>query len=224
MSTDDDGEPDYTDDAIAKRLARLRDRPVDTAGLRLRMHEHIAAHRPKAPNRRWITPRRVFAASLFLLGSVVALLLTTRSSGVLASPMELSLIHRGNISGEEGAVIVNSMASVQRILTDRWTQCPRLPDCQFGQVKSCHVHQHAGKRLACVEMTVDGQTLTLAVASAADMRLPEAPTVSRNGDDYRIQSSGGVNIVVTRRRNLWICLMGELPVDLLVDVAASLRV
>lgn len=220
-------ETDRADDAIAKRLARLRQRPLHMRGLQRRARQAIAERaerRPLMPFRRWIGPLNAMAASLLLAGIVVAVVLMMRGSAVLASPVELSRIHQANISGEASAGVAASFESAEQYLARQWEQCPRLPDTPFISVTSCHVHRLAGKRIACVAGIVDGRPVTLAAAHATDMRLPRAPSVSRNGVEYRVQSSGGVNIVIAHRDGLWLCLMGELPVERLVEVAASLRV
>jgi hypothetical protein len=91
-------------------------------------------------------------------------------------------------------------------------------------VASCHVHLFSGKHLACLALKVEGQIVTLAVAHAADMQMPATgQIVTRGGAKYYVQSSGGVNIVIAQRDGLWLCVMGELPVERVVDLATSLR-
>jgi hypothetical protein len=55
------------------------------------------------------------------------------------------------------------------------------------------------------------------------MKLPPAPQIVRNGTTYRAQSVGRINMVMTERNGRWLCLMGEVPADRLVDVAAQVQ-
>ena len=66
-------------------------------------------------------------------------------------------------------------------------------------------------------------TVTMTVANAADMRTPKSPTATRNGVIYNVESVGSLEMVMTQRNGRWICLIGELPAERLMDLAAKLQ-
>jgi hypothetical protein len=55
------------------------------------------------------------------------------------------------------------------------------------------------------------------------MRLPSSPTRTRGGVTYHVQSSGRLNMVMTEWDDRWVCLIGEIPADRLMDIAEQLR-
>lgn len=225
MVTHDDNETLRVNGAVSQRLEKLRHRPVEMEQLRERVRSAVSGSRPVGQTLRWSTPLRAIAASLLMVGAVAAVLLMTSGGPVLASAAELSRIHRDNVSGASNATAVDSIQSARQVLAAQWSDCPHVPQADSMVAVSCRVHQLAGKRLACLALQVDGQPVTLVVAHAVDMQVPTAgQTVARGGVNYYLLSSGGVNIVVAQRDGLWICMMGELPVERIVDFTASLRV
>jgi hypothetical protein len=67
----------------------------------------------------------------------------------------------------------------------------------------------------------------LTVANAADMRAPNTPVVMRQGTPYHVQScpcsSGILNMVSAEKDGHWVCLIGQMPADHLMDLAAKLK-
>ena len=55
------------------------------------------------------------------------------------------------------------------------------------------------------------------------MKLAPAPVTTRNGADYRVQTVGDLNMVMTEQHGQWLCLIGQVSADHLMDVAAQLR-
>lgn len=222
MSKDDENESRLPSDPVAKRLEKLRDRPLEMERLRERVRSAVAASRPTARMLRWFTSVRTIAAILLITGAVVAVLWMTSGGPLPASAEELSSIHRENASGESHATPVDSVQSAHQVLAAQWSDCPHLPQVPASALASCHVQRFSGKRLACLALRVEGQAMTLVVAHAADMRVPTTgQRVARGGVNYCVQSSGGVNIVIAQRDGLWLCLMSELPAEKIIDFAAS---
>jgi hypothetical protein len=88
---------------------------------------------------------------------------------------------------------------------------------------SCCIHMMGRKKIACAAFQTDGLTVTMAVAEAADVKLPACQTLAIGGVIYHIQSHGGINMVMTEGDGRWVCLMGKLPVARLAERASSLR-
>lgn len=214
--------PGQADDALAQRLAKLSQRPIDMSRLEGRVKAVVGPAPSTRHSPHWITPRRA-AAGLLIAVPLIGLLLLLWSRPILASPAALSRIHDENVSGAPDAEVVDSMSAAERAIKRRWTHCPRLPELTSGKVMSCHVHESRCKRLSCLCIQIDGQTVTLAVAHPSDMRLPDAPFVSRDGIRYFVQSHGNTNIVIADRNGVWLCLIAALPSERLIETAAALR-
>jgi hypothetical protein len=63
----------------------------------------------------------------------------------------------------------------------------------------------------------------MAVAEAADVKLPPCEAVTIRGNSYHVQSHEGINMVMTERGGRWVCLMGKVPVNRLAEIASTLR-
>jgi hypothetical protein len=79
------------------------------------------------------------------------------------------------------------------------------------------------KKMACVLLKDEDVPITLAVASAADMKLAPAPVTTRNGVEYRVQKFGDLSMVMTEQHGQWLCLIGQVSADHLMDLAAQIR-
>jgi hypothetical protein len=80
-----------------------------------------------------------------------------------------------------------------------------------------------GKRVACVLLRNGGEPVTMTVANAADMRLPDSAPVRRGAAAYHVEAAGDVNMIMTERHGRWVCLIGRLPTERLVDLAERLQ-
>jgi len=79
------------------------------------------------------------------------------------------------------------------------------------------------KRVACVLLEGEGKPITMTVANARDVKLPASPPpMMRNGVAYHVQSSASLNMVSTERGGRFVCLIAEMPVERLMDLAGQL--
>jgi hypothetical protein len=213
------------DQATAKRLARLRSLPVDTSGLERRLRSEIPF--PQTGDRRrirWLGPLRAVAAIVVVGGLVLALFISTSGGPALASPAQMAKLHYDMISSSNMSMQVDSIDAANRMLNEQWPQSPQLPKLPADHVMCCCCMKSIkDKKVACVLLKAEGAPITMGVANAADMKLPTSPTGQRSGVTYHVQSSGKLNMVMTQRNARWVCLMGELPVERLMDVAAKLQ-
>jgi len=212
------------DQAVAARLAKLRSLPTDTARIDRLIREQIPA--PVAQQRRYLTqhPFQAVAASLLLLSSIVAVVLLAVSSGpVLAEPLQMAKVHEDIVAGRVPVMQVNSIDAANRMLNTESPDSPKLPNVPDSHVMACCMKSVQNKQMACVLLKNDGVPITLAVAHAADMKLGPAPIVTKDGVDYRVQAVGDLNMVMTTHDGKWLCLIGKLPSDRLMDVASQVR-
>jgi len=211
-------------DPIVSAMRKLRDRPVDTArlGLRIRASLGLAGTKTNA-----VIPTRIslnrLAAIFVFAGFAVGILCWWVTRPVMASPADLAQAHIDNIAGEPGAIAVTSMAEAHRIISSQWARCPHMPaELRNGAVISCHLHILGGKRLLCVKLSVDDIFVTLAVGRSADLRLPNIDALTRNAFPYFVQKSGDTNIVTTVREGRWLSVIGQISPDRLMDIASEI--
>jgi hypothetical protein len=219
------------DRATADRLARLRSLPVDTTRLERLVQAQVprpgaAVARPRFTIFR-LRPIRAVAASLLLLTGLAAVLLLTTSGGpVLASPAQMAQMHEDLVAGRVPVMWADSVEAANRMLASKSPESPEIPgvpSLPADHAMACCMRSVKDKKVACLLLRTDGVPVTLTVANAADMSLPKSPTVTRGGVTYHQQSSGKLNMVMTERNRRWVCLIGELPAERLMDVADQLR-
>jgi len=221
---------DYTDEhdeaidqAVAARLAKLRAMPVDTSHLDNALRAQIP---PIRQERRILSlrPLRAMAASVLLVSAIAAAIMLTASSGpALAEATQMAQVHQDIVSGRIPVMQVASIAEANRMLNSQSPGAPTLPQMPDSHVMACCMKTVHNKKMACVLLKDDGAPITLAVASAADMKLASAPVTTRNGIDYRVQKVADVNMVMTEQNGKWLCLIGQMPADRLMDIAAQVR-
>jgi hypothetical protein len=232
MSTHENQPESRLDVATGARLAKLRAMPVDTSSLERSLRAAIPELKQAgSPGHlrigRWARSLRAVAASLVLVGAVVAaILISTSSSEALASPAQMAQLHDELVSGKAHVQQVDSIESANAFLAAQWSgPAPAVPDVPKEHVMACCMKSVSDKRVACVLLKGwAGEPLTLSVAQAADMKLPRhAQTVARDGVTYHVQSADAINMVMFERNGRWVCLMGRTPVERLVGVAGELK-
>jgi hypothetical protein len=218
------------DAATARRLRALRTMPVDVSRLARGIESEVprptaAATRRAQPARRlpWLSPLRAVAASLLVLGAVAALIIASSSGPALASTDRLLAVHQAVVSGQDHAVPVQSIEGANDALSRHWPDAPALPSVRHDEVMSCCVHRVGRRKVACAAMKIDGVAVSMAVADASDIRMPEGQKIERDGGTYHVQSAKGINMAMTERNGRWACLMGPLPVDRLLEALDTLR-
>lgn len=225
---------DRLDKATAARLAKLRDMPVDTSRLQRALEGDIPFPQKRAtPAQRegwrwltlgwWLQPLRAAAASFVLLGIIVAALIASSGGPALASASQMAQMHDDIVSGRTPVMQVDSIEAANRALSGQWPDGPTLPGAPQGHVMACCMKNVKDKKVACVLLKSGGEPVTLTVANAADMRLPKSPTVVRHGVTYHVQAVDQLNMVMTERQGRWICLIGKMPADALIEMAAAMQ-
>lgn len=211
------------DRAMSARLAKLRTMPVDTSNLDKALRTQIP---PLRHERRilFLRPLRALAASVLLVSVIAAAIMLSASSGpVLAEPAQMAQVHQEIVSGRIPVMQVASIQEANRMLDLHSPGAPTLPNMPDSNVMACCMKSVHNKKMACVLLKNEGVPITLAVAYAADMKLAPAPIVTRNGIDYRVQRVGGLSMVMTEQNGKWLCLIGQMPADHLIEIAALVR-
>jgi hypothetical protein len=211
------------DQEVYVRLAKLRTVPMDTSNLDKALRAQIPS-----PRREWrirsFGPLRALAASIVLVSAIAAAIMLSASSGpAFAEPAQMAQVHQDIISGRIPVMQVASIEAANKMLNSQSPGAPTLPQMPDSHVMACCMKSVHNKKMACVLLKDEGIPITLAVASAADMKLAVAPVTKRNGIDYRVQKVGDVNMVMTEQDGKWLCLIGQVSADHLMDVAAQVK-
>jgi len=219
---------DRLDRATAARLARLGSMPVDVTGLEARLRESMGEAQVEPARRRmriggWVRPYRAAVAAVLVLGVIGLAWFALLGGPAVASAAQMAQVHEDLVSGRTPIMKVESIEEAGRVLARDWPQSPDLPGVPQEHVMACCMKSVRNKRMACVLLKAEGAPVTMAVANAADMRLPSSPTRVRGGVTYHVDSSGRVNMAMAERQGRWVCLMGEVPVERLMDFAERLR-
>ena len=221
---------DRFDQALSERLRTLSMMPVDLGNLKRFVEEQIGP--PPAAERRlelrtvswWQRGVTRAAAASLLIGTVVLALVLNGSSGpVLASAERLAEIHGEVVPGGGHAAHVDSIHAANKALAKEKPGAPLLPDVQASRVMTCCVHSLGRKTLSCASVEADGTRVTIAAADAKDVTIPKGETVEVSGVTYHVQRQGDLNMVMTSREGRWVCLMGKVPVEKLIEMARSTR-
>jgi len=211
------------DQAVSARLSRLRTMPVDTSNLDKMLRAKIAPlrlHRPILSLR----PLRALAASLLLISAIAAAIMLSASSGpALAEATQMAQVHEDIVSRRIPVVRVASIEQANRMLDTQSPGAPALPQIPDSHIMACCMKSIHDKKMACVLLKDEDVPITLAVARAADMKLPAVPITVRNGISYRVQKVGDLSMVMTERDGKWLCLIGQVPADHLMDIAHQVR-
>ncbi|HZL38569.1 MAG TPA: hypothetical protein VFC78_24890 [Tepidisphaeraceae bacterium] len=225
----DDTNEEAWQQAMSERLGRLRAAPIDASRLENALASKLSqrAAPPRTPlHARWLAPLRAIAASFVLLGGIAAIVLLLSTGGpALASAAQMAQVHRDIVSGKIPVMQVDSIDAANRMLNQQTPGAPALPQMPREHVMACCMKSVHDKKMACLLLKDKeaGIPITLAVANAADMQLPPAEVITRAGISYRVQTVGELHMVMTERQGRWLCLIGQLPAERLMDVAGKVR-
>jgi hypothetical protein len=203
--------------------------PVDVSTLRRSVEAEtgLAGHRATRPMAlRRLSPMRAAAASLLVGGLVVALIVASSGGPVLASPDRLADLHQSLVAGDSHArQTVRSVAEANAYLASHNPGGPSVPGVPDDHVMACCLHALGRAKVSCVTLTTDGGVpISLAVADAAEVKSPaSAQTTVADGVTYNLQSARGVQMVMSKRNGRFVCLMGKVPTERLIELARSLR-
>ena len=213
------------DEATSGRLAKLRTAPVDTSQFLKAVEAQIPRRQAQSRSLKlWLSPMRAVAASLLVFGLIIALVIHSSGGPVLASAESLARIH-DEVLHRAGSHVtpVDSISAANAALAAKCPGLPPVPELAKSPVMSCCVHELGRKKIACVAIQVDSVPVSMAVADAADVKMPPCETVTIGGVAYHVQSHEGINMVMTERDGRWVCLMGKVPVNRLAELAITLR-
>lgn len=215
---------DHLDRATSRRLSRLRSLPVETARLDRSINGQIPRDSEPSIRAVW-RPRalRWAAAALVMLAVGVGIFVAANGQQASASPAHMAQVHQDLLAGRIPAEKVDSIDAANRLLAGADSGFPTLPEVPAEHVMACCLREVKDRKVAFVLLEADGVPLTLAVARADEFKSQGSKTVTQNGVRYHLQSHKGINMVMKESSGRFICLMGELPSDRLVELCGELK-
>lgn len=222
-------EPDHHEEevtrAVSQRLAKLRTRPLDLTAFDSRLKSALPKSSGGARVLIWpfASPMRALAAS-FIVGAVIAaIVLLTSSTPALATPQRMAEIYNSAVDRKNHPTTVSTADEARDVLRRKWPDAPVIPEVKDLQLMHCCVHEIGRKQMACVTFLVEEQPVTLAFASARDVRSPHGETKIIDGQPFVVGSADGINMVMSEQSGTWMCLMGRLPIERLSEIARAIR-
>jgi len=173
--------------------------------------------------RGWLRPMRAAAAIIVITAVAAGLLMVASGGPVVALPSDMAKFHDDMVSGRTPVTPVDSVAAADEALKLQWEQSPKIPNIPTEHTMACCMRSVKNRKVCCVLLKGADQPVTLTVANASDMKCPNLPMVTRNGNEYCVQSFGQLNMVMTRRQGRCVCLIAKLPVERLMDLASTLE-
>jgi hypothetical protein len=208
------------DEATSQRLAGLASMPVDTSRLDKLIESQIP--RPRSGIAALFQPRpvRAIAASLAMFGIIGVIVWSLSGGAVFASLDTMAQLHEDLVSGKIAAMKIDTIDDANKALS----HIVEIPQVPVEHVMMCCMQSVKNKRVACVVLQSEGVPVTMAVASTMDISCPDnSQMMEFGGNHYHVQQSGKLNMVMTEREGRWICLIGALPADRLISIAAAIR-
>ena len=213
------------DQAISGRLAKLRTMPMDTSRLERALRAQIPTASQEPSRRMWLftRPMRAIAAGIAILLIAGVVLMSTSGGPVMASPTDMARMHEDLVSGRVPVTRVDTIEEANRVLLAEWPSSPGIPDAPQAHVMVCCMKSVKNKQVACVLLKGEDAPITMAVANAADVKVPPSSNaVTHAGATYHVQSSGAINMVSTERNGRLVCLIGQVSPERLMDIATKL--
>ena len=215
MTTQND-DRDQVLGAIAGRLGKLKNMPVDTTGMERALRKQLPPPTRRSRRRLW-TSMSAIAAALIVTAAIVLPLLQGRE--VQASPVIMAQMYHDMVDGKVPTLRADSLAEANRAIAAFSENGPTLPEAPMSHTMACCMRNVGNKKVACVLFENAGTPVTMAVANASDMQSPSSPTIVHDGIEYHVQTTGDLHMVMTERDNRWICLIGKMSQEQLIEVA-----
>jgi len=227
--TDHASEMDRLDRATHRRLARLGERPIDTARLEARLNDALAAPAAEPTPRcsyvlrRWLAASAGLAAALLVMLSVVVAF-QSGTPTAQAAPIELARLHHDMVAGRLAVQPVVSVEQANAWIARQSADAPALPEAAAEvSVQSCCLTEVTGELVAVVRLDDGGHAVTLVVAEAEGFAMRMGTRYLVNGREVFGHAVDGVPMVMANIDDRWLCVMGDVPEARLAEIAGGVR-
>ncbi len=215
--------------ATRQRLARLGSIPVDTTRLEARLNKAFEAYQPaipvsSSPAVHWWRPIYRIAAVFAVVGLIGLLFVSMGGNPAIASVTELVRIHQEAVAGESDLMPADNFTEAAGLIHDQWAKAPKIPEPRVGRVIASCLHELASREVACLKLELRGQPITMVVGHSREIVCSaEHHQISRNGRTYLVYDRDDVRMVMIDHDDRWVCIMGEAPMDDLIELADGLE-
>lgn len=217
---------DPLDQTVSDRLAALSHRPVDDKRVTARFVELLADPGQTSPVARlqhWLRPVAAAAAIVMLAIAGFWFTAVQMASPVQATPSSVVQVHQEIARGHADVTRVSSLSDVNRWLAQQGGTIRSVAGLTGGQPQSCCFHDLGGVKATCIQMQLDGKSVTLMLAEADQLASPEGDMFEVNGRQFIAHTVDGMNMLMTEIDGQWVCLTGELPNQRLAQMVSSLQ-
>lgn len=226
-------ETSQLDHVTSRRLAQLANRPVDTARLESQLHTYLTGQQAPAGNAAssrtllfpwWASAALGAAAVIILVVTIGWIVFQNPSTRAVAAPTDLAQIHFDITRGLAPHLTVSTVDEANRLLAEQSSGARLMPENLPGQIMSCCLHQYAGTMLSCVLIEQNGQLVTVALADGAKMHSPkDGDSTQHSGREFVVHHANGITMVMAHENGRWLCVMGEASREMLIEIAAGIR-
>lgn len=231
-----DSRPAEEDAALARRLAQLGHKPVDTQRLEHRLDAAFASFddadqsdaSPSLPPPafslgRWLQPVAGLAAMLAIVATLFFVFFTTPPTAS-AAVVDLSQLHR---HVEEGRFAIPTRASinaVSQLIAEQRDGTLILPEPMRGaRVQSCCLADVQADLIALAVLKDGGPTVSLVVAQSPDFAHEMGTVIDIDGRRFFGHELNGVRMMMANQDDRWLCVMGDRSYEALAQIAAEVR-
>lgn len=228
--------PSEEDAALARRLARLGQKPVDTQRLEHRLDAAFASlddadqsdaspSLPPPPFRlgRWLPPAAGLAAMLALAATLFFVFFTTPPTAS-AAVVDLSQLHRQVEEGRVAIPVGASIDVVSQLITEQRGGALVLPKpMQRARVQSCCLVGVQADLIALAVLKDGGPTVSLVVAQSPDFAHEMGVVIEIDSRRFFGHELNGVRMMMANDGDRWLCVMGDRSYEALAQIAAEVR-
>ena len=212
------------DAAMSARLGKLRQMPVDLTSLRAKIDTEMERDARPLRISPWHRPLwRIAAIVMLTAGALGLTILSMLPREAMASVEQFAALHQDMQAGHAMMKPVSDMAAAERALKEQWSKAPDMPAGMPHEQMACCVHRVAGKKAAVVTLRSGNAPVTMAIADASEVTIPQSGLVQYNGREYSAGVARGVNMVMFERAGKSVCIMGNLPQAELLKLADAAK-
>lgn len=216
---------DRLDEATAERLATLADIPVDTTRLETRLNAAIdsedSAPRPLVLAH-WWRPVTSIAAAVMVV-CLVGWAVIGSGQPAVAAPFDLARLHWEVTDDDSATVPVSTIDEANQRIAAEWATAPTIPAPVDAAVKSCCLHLVKSTKVVCVSLDYEGRAVTLVVAHGKDLCSADGQIITRGQKQFMGHEMNGLMMVMTEHEGRWLCVMGQVPIERLADLAEGIE-
>lgn len=218
---------DQLNQATAGRLSKLGNLPVDTSVLENNLRRcidddlHQTSSTFPLTHQAWWKPISGLAAAIVLITCFTWIVFNSSDNVAMASPVELAEIHHEVIGGHAEHYNVTSIQQANTILSGKSSNITPLPALP-GTIKSCCLHQYQNVTLTCALILDNTASITIAIADEDQMHTPDGQKIIHNRKQFIIHTMNGLQMVMTYHHGRWLCVMGEVSQEKLIQIADAI--